>query len=385
VAHLLAFFVAATVCHGELARHRPPVARLTEFYLWVAAGGVLGGLFNALLAPAVFPGVVEYPLGLVAAALLLPPLFQARGRPAYRWLNRALPALVAAGIAAGFLWQLKPGVGRSPALHRERTFFGVLRVERGTRGRTHTFVHGNVRHGVQLRSDDPRQRRLPLLYYFPTGPAGQVFATLRGAGAKARVAVIGLGVGALAGYGEPGQEFTFFEIDPAVDRIARDPRYFTYLADAQARGVRVRTVLGDARLSLQQAGGDRYGLLVLDAFSGDAVPTHLLTREAVALYLERVAADGLLAFHVTNDYLDLRPVLAAQARDLGLVGLVQEDGASEEEARRGKSPSTWVVLARRPADLAGLANSPRWRPLTGRPGDRAWTDDYSNVLGVMRW
>src|SRR5262249_37181678 len=154
-------------------------------------------------------------------------------------------------------------------LHHERTFFSILHVRRGFEGRMHEFAHGNIRHGLQIRSDDARQRRLPLLYYFPTGPIGQVFRAFRGPRAKDRVAVIGLGVGTLASYGESGQEFAFFEIDPSVERVARDPHYFTYLADAEARGVRVRTVLGDARLSLRREPGARYDLLVVDAFTGD--------------------------------------------------------------------------------------------------------------------
>jgi hypothetical protein len=380
--HLLAFFVAATVCHGELARLRPPVSHLTEFYLWVSVGGVLGGLFNALVAPAVFHSVVEYQVGLVLAAVLSPALLPGARRPALRLLNRALPVLVAAAVAV-LSWRTAPARGQ--LLYRERNFFGVLRVERGTEGRTHSFIHGNVRHGLQIRSPDPRQRRLPLVYYFPTGPIGQVFHAFRGPRARPRVAVVGLGVGSLAGYGEAGQEFTFFEIDPSVERIARDPRFFTYLSDAEARGARVRTVLGDARLSLEREGQARYGLLVVDAFTGDAIPTHLLTREALGLYLDRLEADGVLAFHITNDYLDLRTVLGDLARAMGLAALVQDDPGSEDEARRGKAPSVWVLLACHPGAFGDLAGSPRWQPLAGRPGARMWTDDYSNVLGVLRW
>jgi hypothetical protein len=213
-----------------------------------------------------------------------------------------------------------------------------------------------------------------------------VFQAFQGPQAKERVGIIGLGVGALASYGETGQEFTFFEIDPAVERIARDPRYFTYLADAEARGVQVRSVLGDARLSLRHEPEGTYGLLVVDAFTGDSIPTHLLTGEAVRLYLERLTDDGLLAFHVTNDYLDLGPVLGDEAQAAGLVGLIQYDAdLSHEELRRGKTPSTWVVLARQMAAFGPLSSQRRWKPLTGRSGARAWTDDYSNVLGTLRW
>jgi spermidine synthase len=213
-----------------------------------------------------------------------------------------------------------------------------------------------------------------------------VFQAFRGPQTKDRVAVIGLGVGTLASYGESGQEFTFFEIDPAVERIARDPRYFTYLSDAEVRGVRVRTVLGDARLALQREPRAHYSLLVVDAFTGDSIPTHLLTGEAVRLYLESLTDDGLIAFHITNGYLDLGPVLGDAAQAAGLVGLIQNDAVlSTEEGRRGKVPSTWVVLARHLATLGPLRAQGRWKPLTGRPSARAWTDNYSNVLGSLRW
>jgi hypothetical protein len=379
-AHLVTFFVAAMVCHGELARARPAARFLTEFYLWVALGGVLGGLFNALLAPLVFRSLAEYPLALVAAALLMPAPASAGARG--RLLRRVVPVAVAVVVGGIFAWHWARGV--TGLLHAERSFFGVLRVLRGSQGRTHTFTHGSVRHGVQIVSTDPRPRRRPLLYYFPTGPIGQVFAARRGRGEP--VAVVGLGVGSVASYGEAGQEFTFFEIDPAVERVARDPAYFTFLRDAQARGVGVRVVLGDARLSLRRQPPRHYGLIVLDAFSGDAVPTHLLTREALWEYLDRLAAGGVLAFHITNDYMDLRPVLAGQARDAGLVALVQDDGElSEEEVRLGKASSTWVVMARRREDLGALAGDSRWQPLARQPGAAAWTDDYANVLQVLRW
>jgi hypothetical protein len=391
--HLLTFFVAAMACHGELARRRPPVAWLTEFYLWVSLGGVLGGVFNALLAPVLFNSVVEYPLALVLSALLFPSLWPSsstEGRQAWRapasWLNRVLPWLLAAAVAYGLFVRANPAGGRGLLLYQERTFFSILQVRRGTEGRTHEFAHGNIRHGLQIHSDDARQRRLPLLYFFPTGPIGQVFQAFRGPRAKERVAVIGLGIGTLASYGEAGQEFTFFEIDPAVERIARDPRYFTYLADAEARGLRVRTVLGDARLSLQRESEGRYGMLVVDAFTGDSIPTHLLTSEAVRLYLDRLTDDGVLAFHITNEYLDLAPILAGAAQAADLVSMIQHDtDPAVEELRRGKAPSTWVVLARRRAALGPLPEQGRWQPLTAPPGTRAWTDDYSNVLGTLRW
>jgi hypothetical protein len=384
--HLATFFVAALVCHAELARCRPAAELLTEFFLWLSVGGVLGGCFNALVAPLVFSSILEYRLALLFAALLLPPLLSGTPAPQARWLNRLAPAGLAAVVAAIFAWPTWSRDVDRGLVHRERSFFGVLRVLRGTDGRTNTFVHGNVRHGIQLRSADPRQRRLPMVYYFPTGPAGQVFQEFHGPRAKGKVGLIGLGIGSLASYAEAGQEFTFFEIDPAVERLARDIDSFTYLVDAEARGARVRVVLGDARLTLRREPEASFDMIVLDAFSGDAIPTHLLTREAMQVYLNKLNERGILLLHITNDYLDLRPVLADQATAAGLFALVQEDSRlSSEELRRGKVPSTWAVMARRKEDLGKLTEDTRWQRLSRRDGSSAWTDDFSNILQVFRW
>jgi hypothetical protein len=382
---LLTFFVVAMVCHGELGRSRPPARFLTEFYLWISAGGALGGLFNALVAPFVFSSVIEYPLVLVLAALLMPPLFPGAATGRFRWPLRVVPVALAVAVGGTLLWHAWTSGASQGTIHRERSFFSVLKVLRGSRGVTHTFVHGNVRHGIQNRSPDPRQRRLPLLYYFPTGPIGQVFQALRAAKGVPPVAIVGLGIGSLASYGEKNQELTFFEIDPAVERIARGPNYFTYLSDAEARGAQLRVELGDARISLRREPEKHYGLFVVDAFSGDAIPTHLLTQEAIQLYQSKLKEDGMLAFHITNNYLDLKPVLAAQARAAGLVALVQDDQPSDEEARRNKAPSTWVVMARQTSDLVGLAVSPRWRSLQSKPGPYLWTDDYSSIFRLLSW
>jgi hypothetical protein len=271
-------------------------------------------------------------------------------------------------------------------VYRERNFFGTLRVSRGQKGHTYYLYHGNVRHGAQNHSDDARVRRLPLLYFYPTGPAGQVFRAFRDDPSKRSIAIIGLGVGALAGYGESGQDFTFFEIDPAVENIAYESAFFTYLADATARNVRCRVVLGDARISLQRPQTERYGLLVVDAFSGDAIPIHLLTVEAVRLYLSRLNNDGVLLFHITNDYLELEPVLGNVAHALGLAAYAQSDrDVSAEEERRGKAPSHWVLIAQQHEHVFRVTRNSRWRPAAMSPKVRVWTDDYSNLLSAFRW
>jgi hypothetical protein len=296
---------------------------------------------------------------------------------------RARPLRFALGVAAVLLaGGLSDGVdGR--VLHRERTFFGVLRVtevaDRG--GRLHRLFHGSTLHGQQRLA--PGWRREPLTYYHRSGPIGQVFEVVHARpGARARVAVVGLGAGSLAAYAAPGERWTFYEIDPAVVRIARDPRAFTFLRDSLAGTIDV--VVGDARLRLREAVDGASDLIVLDAFSSDAIPTHLLTREALRLYRAKLAGGGLIALHLSNRTIDLDPVVGRLARDAGLLARVRHDRTLTPEQRRaGKSTSIWAVLAAAPSDLGALASDPRWRPARLRPGNRAWTDDYSNVVGHL--
>jgi hypothetical protein len=384
--HLTTLFVAAMVCHGELARSRPPARRLTEYYLWIAVGGALGSCFNALLAPLLFAWVVEYPLALVLAAFLLPPLIPGTTRPILRITNRAAPIALGCLVGVLSLSNHYRFVQEGRVIFEERSFFGVYRIVRGGEGETFALWHGQVWHGMQIHTDDRRLRRLPLLYYFPSGPIGQVFHVFHGPQCKARTAVIGLGIGNLAGYADSGQEFTFYEIDPGVGRIARDKRYFTYLADAEARGAKVRVVFGDGRLALERDSEARFGMIILDAFSGDAIPAHLLTREVFQLYLDRLEEDGLLAIHITNFHINLEPIVAELARDQKLIALIQEDTElSLEEVQCGKVQSTWVVMARQREHLGSIGDSKRWRPLQRRSSPILWRDDFTNLLPFLRW
>jgi hypothetical protein len=419
--HLLTVFVASLLCHGELASSRPPADRLTEFFVWTGVGGVLGGVFNALIAPLIFTGVVEYPLALVLACLVRRP--DKPGTPAARcqdpslavvvaaavggllWaahalpLLRSLPALLAIGIPAllCFAVRKKPlpfglGVGTlvtsliiltagHETVYRERSFFGVSQVRIYPTEQLTLLLSGTTNHGAQ--SLDPGRQREPLSYFHRTGPIAQVFAAIPDAVSTPRVAVIGLGTGSLACYGRPGQQFTFYEIDPAVVRIARDPRYFTFL---ELCSPETRVVLGDARLSLATAPDSYYGLIILDAFSSDAIPSHLLTREAVRLYLQKLTASGLLAFHISNNHLDLAPTVANLACDGHLVALARLDlKVTEEEAREGKRPSHWVVLARKVEDLGALTSDRKWHALSPRPDKTLWTDDFSNIFEAIKW
>jgi SAM-dependent methyltransferase len=424
--HALGFAVTALVCHQALAASRPPAERATEFYLMLAVGGALGGLFNVFVAPLVFRGLYEYPIGLAAAALLRPVMTGAEGgaaRAARRDLGlpAALGAFLLAGVAgiraaesrlgpraglvalvlvlsaagtAVYAFRARPwrfGLalaalmaagatyqkGGSHVLYAARSFYGAHKVLLDPPS-VHRLAHGNTTHGAQNLAPD--RRREPLTYYHPTGPIGGVLEAWRGRPARGRVGVVGLGAGSLAAYAAPGEHWTFFEIDPAVIDIARDRGFFTFLADAPA-AVDVR--LGDARLSLARVSDGELGILVLDAFTSDAVPAHLLTREAFALYLRKLAPGGVIAIHLSNRYLDLEPVVAGGAAAFGATGLVRFDSPTEAEARRGKTASLWMVVARSPADLAPIASDPRWRrPRQG--GNPGWTDDASDLWRALR-
>jgi spermidine synthase len=527
VLHTGVFFLAALVCHGELARTRPATTYLTEFYLWLAVGGVLGGLCNALAAPLLFRTLLEYPLVLAAACLLLPPLDLGRQ---YRWLRWVEwgAALGLVGLALGFLirggWAFSrhlassprggglnvvideflhgllvwvdvhllnlEGLGESPrrlagavlvliviagavhvlwrregrldrafdvilslalgviaagfilipataagarkigyeksldklviygvpcllcltlvhrpvrlglgvatlflavsfcqqmpgdVIYRERSFFGVLSVERD--GNTHRLMHGTTKHGAQERNlllGVGVQR--PLTYYHEDGPVGELFRVF--GSPRLRVGVVGLGTGTLACYAKQDQEMVFYEIDPAIVGIASNGRFFTFLETARRmQGARIEIVLGDARLKLAQTRDGTHEMLLVDAFSSDAIPTHLLTRQALALYRQKLTEHGLLAFHISNRHVDLEPVLAALAEDAGMAALINSDGDATDI---GKDGSTWVVLTKHVEDLEPLHESfpGHWQPLKGKPSVGVWTDDFSNLLRVFQW
>ncbi len=421
---LLAFFVTAMVCHGQLAGGRPSESRLTEFYLWMSLGGVLGGLFNALVAPLVFSGAVEYPL-MLAVACLLRPSTMGSPRRAGAWMGQlVLPAavlLVCGGLTWFLRWQFRPmnwgyadlpatklallgsaaaatfclrrrpfalpgngrfagrelcyPGGRGLLLHAERSFFGVLQVMDVPLWNAHELLHGSTCHGSQ--SLDAHERHNPWAYYNREGPLGRIFQALQPRRPLADIGVLGLGAGAIAAYGQPGERITFYEIDPAVERIARNPQYFTYLADSPAK---VNVVLGDARLSLVQGPPRKFDLLVVDVFSSDSVPLHLITRQAMKIYVDRLADHGLLAIHTSSRYLNLRPILGRLAKDAHLVARTGSDLFARGGVRR--YPSAWVVMARRVEDLVWFAADSVWEPLPS-DGGRVWTDDFSNVVATL--
>lgn len=418
--NLIYFFVAALTCHIQLAAERPSTTHLAEFYFWMSLGGVLGGVVNALLAPVIFNSVLEYPLVMLLACLLLPSSAR-RGDPRRaRWLDVLLPAsvllltfilaLVVNKVALGSLvgplvtfalpmsiiyaFRKQPlrfalclgaimlaatfvPVAGKRILHAERNFFGVLRVEENESKTMHSLIHGSTLHGRQFTNGDRRCEALS--YFHRTGPLGQVFAAFQSSTTK-DVAIIGLGTGAAAVYAQPNERWTFYEINPAVVTIARNPQYFTYVGDCLR--VPFKVVLGDARLRFREAPDASYGLIVLDAFSSDAIPIHLITQQAIDLYLSKLAPGGLLVFHVSNRNLDLGPVVANLARSRNLQCIKMDDPMPIPI--EGKTPSEWVVMARSPVDLAGLATAGSARVLTG-DHRKIWTDDFSNIFSVFRW
>lgn len=460
--HFVALFVTAMVCHGELARTRPSPRYLTGFYLCMSIGGVLGGLFNAVLAPMAFNSLLEYPLVIALACLLLPRLGLSTAHPWTRLVDMVVPAcLCAFGLLAGFFflmrdagvrdyiaqkvqdlpvswnatagdWVRQHGPREHDLLHRERGFFGVVRVRswNGWQGEYHSLQHGNINHGMQrvvftpegaaaiyaplaactqtwdaalnviIREQVRKERRRdePVAYFQSTGPIGDLFTEARARNRPIRIGVLGMGTGTLAGYAEPGWQIDYYEIDPAVPRIATNTDYFTYLADAKKRGVKVETILGDGRLQIQKHAPDGYyDLIFMDAFSSDSVPVHLLTKEAVEMYLKKLAPGGIIIVNVANRYLDFKPVFGNLAEDLHLASLLA--GSFGDEWIYGSSADLyacdWVLLAREQKDF-GLLNTyagydggwhgrAQWSKVPRRKELGVWTDDFSNLLSVFDW
>jgi hypothetical protein len=428
VAGLLLLLALTVALHGTLALERPPAAGLTSFYLWMSVGGALGGLFCALIAPLVFSWPWEHPLLLLAAALLLQGNVRSRlpDRPAVaaallvamavlawllatklgtaplsarlepgpqtslliaamlglawltigrRWLFTAMLALGMLGLG-GFSQVKKVADG----LH-QRSFFGVYTVEdRGDEG-LRRLMHGTTLHGAQ--SLDPAHARQMMTYYVPGSGVGRALAAAPALfGPAARIGVVGLGAGTLACYARPAQRWTFFEIDPVVVATAR--RDFTYLSTCTPTA---RMVTGDARLTLQSETRGGFDLLAVDAFSSDSIPLHLMTLEALSIYGDALASDGLLLIHISNRFLDLEPVLArlAQAGGWQAVRLGYSPPKGFKDSPRA-FPSLWIAMSRQPARIAQLrAAGGDWKPLREVEGSTVWRDDFASVLPALRW
>jgi hypothetical protein len=451
--HLIFFWMTAHYCHGKLAQARPGPERLTEFYLALSLGGVLGGIFNAIIAPLLFTALFEYPIAIVAAMLLLKPgpaspssslectgksssislgeispavrealcfvkqsqawhplaavlgigflayflgaVFSFSEGSGERWLRAfcfgvplllcfllsKLPSRFAFGLGAIFVAALLTPGGHGKTLWAERNFYGIVRVTLSADGKHIQMIHGNTIHGKEFR--EPEFKGEPLSYYHRQGPFGQIMEAFQGRASDSRIAVIGLGAGNMLAYARPEEHWTFYEINPAVVRAARNEQFFSFLQNDRSASLEI--IMGDARLQLRQARHSQFDLIILDAFSSDAIPLHLLTREALRLYLDKLADDGMLAFHISNRTLKLEPVLADLAGDLGLLCLAQDDMLlGQLELAQGMETAHWVVMAREPDHFGRLYRDGRWLRIPARDRARVWTDDFSNLLRALR-
>jgi hypothetical protein len=408
-ADLLALFAIALACHGALNARRPGAQHLTQFYLVMSLGGVLGGAFNALLAPIIFDNVFEYPLILVAGlallsvgqpkvsrpiaiflagsalALVITLAFDAAGvvmHPAVKFVLLFLPILTVVlsrraplGAAAALAIAAPIGWAMSPLAPNwsDRSFFGVVKVVDVPGAGMRMMMHGTTLHGMQATVGDTLR---PRTYYAPETPIGQSFA-FYGPDAK-RVGVVGLGAGSVACYLRPGQDWTFFEIDPLVVEVATDPEHFSFMNSCAPDA---HIVVGDARIKI--AGDpEHYDLMLLDAFSSDTVPTHLLTREAMELYLDRLGPEGVLVFHVTNRHLDLSQVVGRVVAASSAHALFQSYRPDKAATDAGATRSDVVLISRSSASLDRARATGRWTELKADDA-RPWTDDYSNIIGAM--
>ena len=438
--HLALMFAVSMVCHGELAKSRPAPRFLTGFYLAMSLGGVLGGLFNTVVAPLIFNRFVEYPLVATLACLIIPGFTVAKkwlpARIAVQGLVFLTGLLVAAVLAiqaflpreqvrqilppggvTGLLFRwLEPAL-QSPPLVQERNFFGAFRIEdirythhyfeplSGTyipqSRRYHRMLHGTTNHGMQI-IDPPELRREPITYFQRSGAIGQIFQELTKRSEEKsrapRVAILGVGTGTLASYAEKDWALTLFEIDPAMVRYAsQTDQYFTYLTDARNRGATVEVKLGDGRKGIENhdnAAG-KFDILFMDAFASDSVPVHLLTREAFQVYFDKLEEDGMVVVNIANRYLDFEPVLSNLARSENWRILIQRGQMVSGQDKYG---TTWVVISRNGKALDRLAETSQsfetndneewvesWQEGSPNPRLGVWTDNYSNIVKILNW
>ena len=422
-------FTVAVALHNEMYRTRPAPSQLTGFYLMMSVGGVVGGLFCAIIAPLLFNWTWEHPLLILAAALLLPkitslPMDKTDGKIQYAMAGFGLLALVLGvfgavsfpeyesatkfvitlvvmalgGVVAGFRVSFLMAMAGVLTLNggyynaklsfdgsRMRSYFGTYTVNASESGRVRWLTHGTTMHGMQLLNEPTR----PISYYSENSGIGKALVkTPEMYGPNASIGIVGLGTGTLACYRKPGQKWQFFEIDPLMVEIARDKKIFSFLEKcAPDAGI----TLGDARLTLAEVPKGQFDILALDAFSSDAIPLHLLTREAFATYGRALKPDGLLIVHISNRYIDLNPVVAAEAKANGWAAALRHDGPTEEMVNKGARPSLWIALSRDPEKLSQLTgkldkkksvyyNADQWLELESHANTRAWTDDYASVL-----
>jgi hypothetical protein len=424
--HQLCFFIIAMACHGELARTRPAAKYLTGFYVALSFGGMIGGLFAGLVAPYTFSWIAEYPILLALAMLCRPARTSSGGignwiwlvviiaaaaiiaisyRPGpaarffedYRVWLAGIVAMLAALLAVGLKvdrYRLTLLVALGLVLPRVypidqgrtftvRSFFGVHKIVVTPHGRYHVLMHGTTIHGAEkFLNDDGTPitgRPEPISYYHKDGGIGLAIDAIRQRkGSPLRVAVIGLGAGTLACQSQPGENWKFFEIDQSMVDTARDPKYFTFI---QACEPDMKPVIGDARLTFAKEPDGLYDLIIVDAYSSDAIPVHLATQEAMAIYKRKLAPHGAVLVHVSNRHLELASVIVgiAEKNDLKSWVFYEDSGRDDEYIYT----TDVVISVREAADIGKLAADERWDPTRPTPGQRVWTDDYSNVLGAV--
>jgi spermidine synthase len=365
----LTLFIGAFFCHGELYLRRPSTSFLTQYYLLIAAGGALGSMFVGVLAPMVFSGSYEMAWSLVYTAALAAALMWRQ-----HWAWRIFWPAAAVGLLAVVVLQER--ADRENAIVQVRSFYGTLRVtdeETEDAGRYRTLIHGTIQHGTQFMASD-ELRRLPTTYYSRDSGVGLALDNCCKGRAR-RVADIGLGTGTLAAYGESGDVFRFYEIDPRVEVIAKN--VFTYLRESRAK---IEIAHGDARLSMEAEPPENYDVIAVDAFSGDAIPVHLLTAEAIKLYQRHLAPGGIIAFHISNTYLSLAPVVQAQADHAGLHAILV---TTEDNDDTGAFSSDWVLVTSNEKFLALPEIADASAKIELKQGLRLWTDDYSSLLPIL--
>ena len=406
--HVAAFFFGALLCHRRLAERRPPAEHLTEFYFWIALGGALGGTFTALIAPVIFKSVFEYPLLVAVLAFFR----ESEEQNANRWdwilpaflgalflgvwqlhTSSVVPdagffiallafrrrrlrfALAFAILIIGYALTLPAYVERGRRVYIARNFFGVKKVLVDDEQHLLKLIHGEILHGIE--STEPERAGIPLSYYHPTGPVGDVMAAL-GERPGQTVGVVGLGSGSLAAYASASRQLVFYEIDTQVETIAR--QYFSFLDRCREH---CSVAIGDGRLAIERTPDRTFDLILLDAFSSDSIPAHLVSREALRIYQSRLKPNGMILFHVSNRYLNVGRLVSAVTGDAGLVVYLRSD--REDNGLPGKSGSDYAVAARHVSDLGVLPLKGTWFPLESASAVRPWTDDYSNVLDLLRW
>ena len=367
-------FLACMFCHGELAAAKPAPRYLTRFYLVLSIGGAAGGMFVGLAAPKLFTGYLEMPLGLIACALLA--LLVTR-----HWFNRPLTvwaplaALAAAGVCGYYGWKYDEFL-KENTIHASRNFYGTLRVKQplpdADADANRRLVHGVIMHGEQYIH--PAHRHIITSYYGTSSGVGMALSQIRPA--QQRAGVIGLGAGTLAAYGQPGDVIRMYEINPKVIDIAT--HYFYYLTGSKAK---IETALGDARLVLEREAPQQFDVLAVDAFSSDAIPVHLITREALQVYLKHIKPDGAVAFHVTNRYLRLAPVVKQLADEIGYEAILISDNAEDDKYL---SRTDWVIVTKNRAFINDEGVKAKRAVIEKIPGLRPWTDDFNNLFQILK-